>query len=267
MDPVAVPAEAARSTVHGLRGLSALPAPPSVPATSGELIADRVAAVGHIHAPRRLAHAPVVSAAAPRASAGRAASWAVIAVAKALTIGFGVDALLHADSKRFRGKAMRPRAAGYIAALFIVPIAWLARRGRDEYPTALDLAVTMPLLLDAAGNAFGIYDSAHVDDVVHTMNAAIVAGVAGALATPHVDEPWQAALIGGAVAVVGETAWETLEYSAFRLGQRGMNLSYADTMDDIYVTWLGAAAGMAVTLATARTRQRTMPVASSRSDA
>jgi hypothetical protein len=209
----------------------------------------------------------VTSATAP-ATVERAGSWTAIAIAKALTVGFGIDALLHADSKRFRGKAMRPRAAGYIAALFLVPMGWLARGRRDRYPRALDLAVTMPLLLDAAGNAFGIYDTAHVDDVVHAMNSAIVTGVAGALATPHVDTPWKAALIGGAVAVVGETAWETFEYTAFRLGQRGMNLSYSDTMDDIYVTWVGAAVGMVVTVATARARPQGIALrAPSRSDA
>jgi hypothetical protein len=198
-----------------------------------------------------------VTAETPAAPAvERGASWAAIALAKALTVGFGVDALLNAKAKRFRGKAMRPRAVGYIAGLFVVPIAWLARGRRGAYPSALDLAVTMPLLLDAAGNAFGIYDTAHVDDVVHAMNAAIATVVAGALAAPHVDEPWQAALVGGGVAVVGETAWETFEYTALRMGQRGMNLSYADTMEDIYSTWIGAAVGMVVTLATAHTRQR-----------
>jgi hypothetical protein len=109
--------------------------------------------------------------------------------------------------------------------------------------------VTLPLLADAAGNAFGIYERAHVDDAVHLANAAILAGVSGSMIAPHVDEPWQAALAGGALAIAGETLWESMEYVAWRLGQEGMDLTYEDTMDDIIVTWIGAVAGALYILA------------------
>ena len=107
----------------------------------------------------------------------------------------------------------------------------------------------MPLLADAAGNAFGVYERARVDDAVHAANAALLAAVSGSLIAPHVDEPWQAALSGGAIAIAGETAWETLEYIAWRLGQDGMDLTYEDTMDDIIGTWVGAVAGALFVLA------------------
>ena len=171
---------------------------------------------------------------------------AVTLAAKVATVGFAVDALLHADEPRLRGKAIRTRAIGYTGALFIVPLAWLLLPGRrGPYPRGLDLAVTLPLLADAGGNAFGIYERARVDDVVHTANAAILSGVSGSLIAQNVDERWQAALAGGGIAIAGETLWETLEYLAFRLGQRGMDLTYEDTMDDIIGTWIGAVAGMA----------------------
>lgn len=174
---------------------------------------------------------------------------AVTLGAKVATIGFAVDALLHADEPRLKGKAIRTRAIGYTGALFIVPLAWLLLPGRrGRYPRALDLGVTLPLLADAGGNAFGIYERARVDDVVHTANAAILAGVSGSLIAANVDERWQAALAGGGIAIAGETLWETLEYVAFRLGQRGMDLTYEDTMDDIIGTWIGALAGAAYVL-------------------
>jgi hypothetical protein len=133
---------------------------------------------------------------------------------------------------------------GYTAALLVVPLAWRFLPGRrGPYPRTLDLAVTLPLLADAGGNAFGIYERAHVDDAVHVANAAILAGVSGSLIARNVDEPWQAALAGGAIAIAGETLWETLEYTAWRLGQQGMDLTYEDTMDDIIGTWVGAVAG------------------------
>ena len=185
-------------------------------------------------------------------SAGDRLVDALTIAAKIATVGFGVDALLHADSPRLRGKAIRTRAIGYTAALFIVPLGWRFLPGRPRgYPRALDLAVTLPLLADAAGNAFGIYEKARVDDLVHTANAAILAGASGSLIAPNVDEPWQAALAGGAIAIVGETLWETFEYAAWRLGQRGMDLTYEDTMDDIVGTWIGAIIGALFVLARA----------------
>jgi hypothetical protein len=183
---------------------------------------------------------------------------AVTLSAKAATIGFGIDAMLHSDSPRLRGKAIRTRAIGYTAALFLVPLAWRFLPGRrGPYPRVLDLAVTLPLLADAGGNAFGIYERAHVDDAVHVANAAILAGVSGSLIAANVDEPWQAALAGGAIAIAGETLWETLEYVAFRLGQEGMDLTYEDTMDDIIGTWIGAVAGALFILARAPRRKST----------
>lgn len=178
--------------------------------------------------------------------------------AKAATVGFGIDALLHHEEPRLRGKAIRTRAVGYTAALLLVPLAWRVLPGRrGPYPRALDLAVTLPLLADAGGNAFGIYQRARVDDAVHVANAAILAGVSGSLIAPNVDEPWQAALAGGAIAIAGETLWETLEYVAWRFGQEGMDLTYEDTMDDIIGTWIGAVAGALYILTRAPRRKST----------
>jgi hypothetical protein len=173
---------------------------------------------------------------------------AAIVATKALTIGFAIDAFVHANTPRLRGKAIRTRAVGYLGALFVVPVAWSLLPDRGRYPRALDLAVTVPLLLDAGGNALGLYDDAHIDDVVHLANAAIVSGVAGALFAPRVDERWQAALAGAGVAIAGASAWEVLEFGALKLGANGMNLTYQDTMVDILDGWVGAIAGAVFTL-------------------
>src|SRR2546423_14432198 len=125
---------------------------------------------------------------------------------------------------------------------------WRLLPDRGRYPRGLDTAVTIPLLLDAAGNGLGIYDDAHVDDIVHFANAAIASGVAGALVAPRVDERWHAALVATGMAITAETLWEILEYAALRLGADGMDLSYADTMEDIIDSTLGAIAGGLFTL-------------------
>lgn len=172
---------------------------------------------------------------------------AIIAT-KALTAGFAIDAFLNADSPRLRGKAIRTRAIGYAAGLLVIPVLWRLLPGRGRYPKALDLAVTVPLLLDAGGNALDLYNEAHIDDLVHLANAAIVSGVAGALLAPQMDERWQAALAGAGASVVGATMWELAEYGAMRLGADGMNLTYADTMADLAEGMLGAALGALFTL-------------------
>jgi hypothetical protein len=176
------------------------------------------------------------------------ARWAALVAAKAVTVAFGIDALLHANSPRFAGKAMRVRAVGYLGALLIIPVAWALLPNRGRYPRGLDTAVTIPLLLDAAGNGLGIYEDAHVDDAVHFANSAIAAGVAGALVAPQVDERWHAAVVATGLAITAETLWEIMEYTAMRMGANGMNLSYADTMEDLIQSTLGAIVGGLFTL-------------------
>ena len=176
-----------------------------------------------------------------------ALSVAIVA-AKTATVAFAVDAFVNADSPRLRGKAIRTRAIGYAGALLVVPVLWRLLPDRGRFPRTLDLAVTIPLLLDAGGNALGLYEEARVDDVVHVANSAIVSGVAGALFAPRVDERWQAALVGAGVSITAMTAWEVAEYGAQRLGADGMHLTYEDTMADLAEGFVGAAIGALFTL-------------------
>ena len=115
---------------------------------------------------------------------------------KATIVAIAIDAALRHDQPPYRGKAMQTRALGYVGTSLLVPLAWRLLPGRGRYPRGLDLAISTPLLLDAIGNAAGIYRRKRIDDVVHLANGAIVAGVAGAVVAPHVDERWQAALTG-----------------------------------------------------------------------
>jgi hypothetical protein len=176
----------------------------------------------------------------------RALDVAIVA-AKAATIACAIDGFVNADSPRLRGKAIRTRAIGYTGALFLVPLVWRVLPERGRYPRGLDLAVTVPLLIDAGGNAFGLYEEAHLDDVVHFLNAAIISGVAGSLFGTMTDEPWQAAMAGTGTAIAGETVWEVAEYVAMRAGADGMNLTYEDTMADLAESTLGAVVGGLVT--------------------
>lgn len=183
---------------------------------------------------------------APPSWLDRALEIAIVA-AKTATIACAIDGFVNADTPRLRGKAIRTRAFGYTAALFVVPAIWRVLPDRGRYPRGLDLAVTLPLLIDAAGNATGLYQEAHIDDVVHFINGAIVSAVAGSLFAMRTDEPWQAALAGTGVAITGETLWEIAEFAAMKLGANGMNLTYVDTVADLAESTLGAAVGGLVT--------------------
>ena len=183
---------------------------------------------------------------APPSWLDRALEIAIVA-AKTATIACAIDGFVNADTPRLRGKAIRTRAFGYTAALFVVPAIWRVLPDRGRYPRGLDLAVTLPLLIDAAGNATGLYQEAHIDDVVHFINGAIVSAVAGSLFAMRTDEPWQAALAGTGVAITGETLWEIAEFTAMKLGANGMNLTYVDTVADLAESTLGAAVGGLVT--------------------
>jgi len=210
--------------------------------------------------PDAVTHAPldrVVDTAAPRdrRSLLDLAWWATIVAAKAATIGFAFDALRRADTPKLRGKGIRRRFFGYIGGVFIVPLVWRLSRHPGEYPRGLDLAVSAPLLIDAAGNSLGMYQEAHVDDVVHFANSAVVAGVAGALLAPRFREPWQAAVAGVGVSMIAETTWEIAEWSASKMGADGLQLTYDDTMADIVESWLGAIVGGVFALVRHRTAE------------
>jgi hypothetical protein len=188
----------------------------------------------------------------PGASAGlaiRPPSWldraveTAIIAAKGATLACALDALVNPGSPRLRGKAIRTRAIGYTAGLALVPVAWRLLPGHGRYPRGLDLAVTIPLLIDAGGNALGLYERAHLDDVVHVLNAGILSGLATALFAGRVDKPWHAAVAGATTTITAETAWEVAEFAAMKAGATGMNLTYEDTMADIIESSIGAIAG------------------------
>ena len=187
-------------------------------------------------------------------------AWvASITLVKATIIALAIDAYRNSTAPRFSGKAMRVRAFGYGAALLVVPLAWRLRGRNEAYPRQLDLAVAVPLLADAGGNAVGIYQRAHVDDAIHFANGALLTAVVGALATPRTRTPWEAAGVATAAGVAAAGAWEMGEWVGLKLGAKGMDLSYDDTMEDLIETSAGALLGGLITLLRHPSRLRRVP--------
>ena len=203
----------------------------------------------------------VVTAAAPtRPPSLSDIAWtAGITAVKSAVIALAVDAFVNSDSPRFQGKAMKVRALGYAGALMVVPVAWRVMGRKDRYPRELDLLVALPILADSGGNAIGIYQRAHVDDAIHFANGALLAGVVGTLAQPRTKTAWEAGAFATAVGVATAAGWEIFEWVAMKLGARGMDLSYDDTMEDLVETSAGALLGGIVTLLRHPARLRRVP--------
>lgn len=184
---------------------------------------------------------------------GDASDWAhrlailILLPVKVLTAAFALAGALHPTAPRYRGKAMRIRAVGYAAALALVPAVHAARRARGPYPAGADLAVSVPMLIDAAGNALGIYDQARLDDVVHGVNAGVLSSLFGAVISTRMKSRRAATAATIAFGVIGELGWEGMEYIGQAVGFRGMALSEDDTLGDIGSALVGTAFAAAVT--------------------
>ncbi|MBA2570967.1 MAG: hypothetical protein H0V04_07305 [Chloroflexi bacterium] len=179
----------------------------------------------------------------------RGLGWIALALTKTLTFAYAVEGAVRPDDPKYKGKGMRIRAVGYVGGLGLVP-AWWSLTGRAaRYPVAADLAVTVPLLIDAGGNSLGIYDDARLDDVVHGVNTAVLSSLFGAVISPYMES--RALSAGAAVAfgIGGELAWELMEHVAEKVGFKGLGLSHEDTVADIAVAGGGALVAGVVTWA------------------
>jgi len=166
---------------------------------------------------------------------------------KAATVGFTLEALLWPTQPKYKGKAMRIRSVGYLAVLALVPIAWLRGNRQPDYPIEADLAVSVPVFIDAAGNSLGIYDEARLDDVVHFLNAAALSGLFGAVVSSRVRSPAAAAGATVAFGLLGELCFDAMEYAAERIGYTGLGLSREDTLADTALAAMGTSVAAAVT--------------------
>jgi hypothetical protein len=210
-------------------------------------------------APVTLAAPELVPPTARPPTPGDLAWIAAITAAKGAVIALAADAFVNSSSPRYHGKGMRLRAIGYAGGLLIAPVAWRLRGRKEPYPRELDMAITIPLLIDAGGNAIGMYRSARMDDLVHFLDGAIVSSVVGALATPRTRTSWEAAGVGALAGGALAGMWEIGEWIGLKLGAKGMDLSYDDTMVDLVETMAGGLLGGVVTLLRHPSRLRRVP--------
>jgi hypothetical protein len=131
---------------------------------------------------------------------------------------------------------MAGRAIGYPLAVFVVPVVWwfLNRRRPVAYPYDVDILLTLPFLVDVAGNALDLYDSVWWwDDANHFVNWALLSlGFGRLLARLPLDRLVVAGLTVGFGAVTA-ILWEYLEYVTFIRYSAELETAYTDTLIDL----------------------------------
>jgi hypothetical protein len=179
----------------------------------------------------------------------RIAFWVDVAL-KAALIGLLLLAVLFPDLPQFEGKAMTGRAIAYPLAALLVPAVWFlyGRKRSDRYPYALDILLTLPFLIDVAGNALDLYDSIDWwDDANHFVNWGLLVAAFGQLL---VRLPvGRVAAVGLMIGFGAATAvlWEFAEYLTFIRNSPELETAYEDTLGDLALGLSGSVVAALVT--------------------
>jgi len=179
----------------------------------------------------------------------RTAFWLNLAV-KATLIGLLLFSVF-SGLERFEGKAMAGRALTYPLAALIVPAAWWLlrrRRGRLDYPYALDALLVLPFLIDVAGNALDLYDTiGWWDDANHFVNWGILTAAFGQLLLRLPVGCVAAAGLAVGFGAVTAVLWEFAEYWTFIRNSTELDTAYTDTLGDLALGLSGSTIAALVT--------------------
>ena len=138
-----------------------------------------------------------------------------------------------------------------MASAVLVPI--IAKlRSWEPYPHTADALLAAPFLVDTLGNLLGFYDAFLVtDDVLHAVNWVLLVMAYHAFRFRNVHHRGDAVLLGygfGAVAIVW---WEILEWAVSEDGfggAGGLQLTYGDTIGDLFLSSTGGLVGSVIAL-------------------
>ncbi len=167
-----------------------------------------------------------------------------------------VFALSHQDWARFSDKAMTARAVAYPVLVGSVAAAWAvhSRRRVVRYPALVSLLVTLPFLIDLAGNALDLYDRIDwFDDACHFINWALLTGAVGvALVSARRVSPVVVTALCIGFGATTAILWEIAEFGAFVTRTPERYGLYHDTIGDLSLGLLGATAAGTVCASAAR---------------
>ena len=135
--------------------------------------------------------------------------------------------------QQFEGKAFVRRLATYPVAALVVPLVWTLRRRRPSYPYAADVLLTLPFLIDTAGNALDLYDMIEWwDDANHLVNRALLSGAVGVACRDRFGSWTVFSLVVG-FGATSAILWEIAEYFAFSRNSPELATAYSDTLGDL----------------------------------
>ncbi len=171
--------------------------------------------------------------------------------AKVLLLGLLLHAVVFPDLPQYTGKGIGYRLALYPLSVVMVPALWAWRRRRKpalEYPAHISLCVTLPFLIDTAGNAANLYDTvAWWDDLMHVITwIPLVIAIGFCFRYRPLSRPVVAGLTVGLGAVL-HILWEVGEYLTFVQGNPEEAASaYRDTIGDLVGSLCGGIIGAAL---------------------
>jgi hypothetical protein len=167
-------------------------------------------------------------------------AWLDVAL-KAILAALLAYSVAAPDLPHLAGKAMTARALLYPLAAAVVPVAWWARGRRGSYPYGLDALVTLPFVIDTAGNAADLYATVWFDALAHAVNWALIVAAFGAAVGRLGLARWNVAALALGFGATTHVLWELVEYGLQALGSSGLQLTYRDTIADLGLSLLGTA--------------------------
>jgi hypothetical protein len=177
-----------------------------------------------------------------RAIPGGAVVLALDALAKAALFTLLLHAVANPDLPQYADKAMLGRALTFPLAVLVIPAGWalLGRSRGLPFPALADLLITLPFLIDTAGNALDLYDSIEWwDDANHLFNWMLLTGGFVLLTEPVRLAAWNRAALGAGFAAIAAIAWEVMEYVTFIPGSPEAAGAYRDTLGDLVLGTIG----------------------------
>ncbi len=155
---------------------------------------------------------------------------------------------------RFADKAMGVRVAAYPAAVMLVTLVWALRGRGRPFPWDLDLLLTLPFLVDVAGNAADLYDTVDwFDDACHFGNWALLSAAAGvALRRWAGQSGWTLVPACAGAGAIAAILWEFFEYGVFILDTPETVTIYRDTIGDLMLGLAGSTLAACAVAALAR---------------